>query len=54
MEIMGFDTTGHVITSDTPGRRFYRTLRRTALLIGYRQAFLGGNRQAERKGHHFY
>ena len=26
MEIMGFDTKGHVITSDTPGRKFDRIM----------------------------
>lgn len=54
MEIMGFDTTGHVITSDTPGRMFYCALRGTVLLMFHRQTFLGRNRQAQRKGYHFY
>jgi GTPase len=55
MEIMGFDTMGQVITSDTPGRRFYASnVILVIILTSYRQAVLGRNRQAERKSHHFH
>lgn len=55
MEIMGFDTTGQVITSDTPGRRFHASnVISVIVLTSCRQAVLGRNRQAERQSHHFH
>lgn len=56
MEIMGFDSVGKVVTSDTPGRMSrhdaiakYSLANRTP-----RQAFVGGYREAQRQGHHIY
>lgn len=56
MEILGFDTMGNVITSDTPGRktsvRHLPSAKETD--NHFRQAILGRNRQAKRQNHYLF
>lgn len=57
MEIMGFDTVGQVVTSDTPGREYWMVdayMMAAILTIICRKTLVGRDRKAKRQGYHFH
>jgi GTPase len=57
MEIMGFDSKGQVVTSDTPGRRFLYSAVVDHQSLGtdlHRKIVVGGYWQAKRQSHHLH